>query len=302
MMNTGVIRTPVMKTILCLILGPMLCLLCCGGGQEQNISEEQVREGAGSVNALQLDYVIHIDDIPLTGPQNELVTLYISENMVRYDGVAEVNVADEIRSIKRTSLLDFTDDSHAFLNSEDSSYLLSFYSMEGIPSMPLPESDTVTTAGARIRLVKSRVEEPVNDLADVQKLNIIYVPDRVKGSVRKDSTPVISGEIWYSANHESAQIAANYYGEIAMYLNDDSFPGLELWRVLKKLEVPTLEIQAILKSLDGVMVRADLEVERYSLGKKAAIKIEVDLKNIQERRAARNKFEIPDAYRQALPE
>jgi len=230
------------------------------------------------------------------------VTLYVSENKVRYEGVAEVNVADEVRSIERSSILDFSDNSQAFLNTDDSSYILAFYEFEDNPGNTESAPDAQAVSNSRIRIAKSDETKSIGDFPNCRKLRIINTPDKAKSSSGRDSTPVISGEIWLAEEKETEPLVGNYYQELSAYLNDGKFPGLELWRVLKTLDVPVEVIRTVLQSLEGVIVRADLEVERYSLGKKARIKIEVELENLEERRIARNKLEIPPEFHQALQE
>jgi hypothetical protein len=96
-------------------LALILPILACGsngGGRDGSQGDQKETE---SVQAVLIDYQIEVDNIPLVGPQSEAVELTISDQAVKYIGLAEISVGDEIKKIRHSSILDFSDTSQVCL-------------------------------------------------------------------------------------------------------------------------------------------------------------------------------------------
>lgn len=274
----------------------LLSLIACGSGSRNGDSGSDNQKESESVQALILKYQIEVSNIPLVGPQSEEVDLAISDEAVKYEGLVSLPVADEISKIRHSSILDFADTSQTFLKPADSSYSVEFYKLAATEQAASNgEESSGSGAGYVIILTATDKTEDIGPLAQCHKFNI-----RSKGSLKiskTDSIPSIRGEIWVYGGDDVKDLILNYYRVQGHFLGDSSFEGLELWGILGRLGIPRTGIMGLLDQLDGLLARADLNIELYSLGKKANVSVKADIAEFERKRLPGNYFEAPPQYK-----
>jgi len=279
---------------------PILLFLSCGGngdGERRDVAE---KAEAVLVDAVILDYNIRVENIPLIGPQTELLTLTISEHGVKYEGKAEIQVADELKEVKRASFLDFRDGSLAVLDYKDSSYLLSF-----LDTVKTDENDSLrememSGEDYAIQLVPTEEVQTIMDFNDCHQINLKPVDFVDKQGISSDSVPVLKGHMWLKSGFASDELIGNYYSILAKYYDNPGFEGLEIWRVFKKLGVPRRAISGILRDLEALIIEGDFVCRMYSLGKKANVSIKLTLTDIMEDKVPATLFQIPAEFKPAF--
>ena len=112
-----------------------------------------------------------------------------------------------------------------------------------------------------------------------------------------DSIPSIKGEIWVYGGDDVRELILNYYKMQGRFLSDSAFEGLELWGVLGRLGVPRPAVIDLLDRMDGLLAKADLNVEMYSLGKKANVNVKTDISEFERKRLPGSYFEAPAQYK-----
>jgi hypothetical protein len=270
----------------------ILPILACGGSErEADNGEASDQDRSEAVPAIILHYEISISDIPLVDPQTERIEMAVSPEMIKYTGVTEISVDGDSRQLKRSSILDFSDQSQTFLDAEDSSFTVSFYE---IPERIDTADDTLKMQPYDISLILIDEKKTIPPLEECRKVN---VRSRVNSKLAKsDSIPKLRGELWVYEDDEISQIQLSYYNMLADFLGDPEFDGLELWGVLNRLGIPREEIQGVLRSLEGLVAEADLTVEMYSLGKKASVKVSMKISDFEKKRLPGTYFNIPAEY------
>ncbi len=274
----------------------LLSLLACGSGSRNGDGGSDNQKESESVQALILKYQIEVSNIPLVGPQSEEVDLAISDEAVKYEGLVSLPVADEISKIRHSSILDFADSSQTFLKPADSTYSVEFYKLTATERTPADrEESSGSGSGYIISLTATDKSEDIGQLSQCHKFNI-----RSKGSLnisKTDSIPSIKGEIWVYGGDDVKDLIMNYYRMQSKFLGDSSFEGLELWGVLGRLGIPRTGIMGLLDQLDGLLAKADLNIELYSLGKKANVSVKADIAEFERKRLPGNYFEAPAQYK-----
>lgn len=289
-----------MSALKIFIITILLLGCACGSGSDETSEVSSGSDESDRLNCFQLQYLIKIDDIPLTGPQSEEYTLLLADNFSRYDGVLEVMVGDDITQMERSTYLRFRDTSQVFLYSVDNSYDIKIYAPQSLfDSSADQDSDFSNRPVSRLRFTKTEQFENIGDFGECQKWLVRTKTQKTRYGQAVDSTPTLSGEIWIREESSASSQAIRYYSKISEYLGDDTFDGIELWRVLKKLDIPVQDLKQILDNLNGLIVKADLSCKRYSLGRKAKISVFMNLSDMHEERVASELFGIPDEYNPA---
>ena len=273
-----------------------LLMIACGsdGGSADNDSNG--RDESARVEGMHLRYAIQIDNIPLIGPQSEQIDLFLASGAVHYAGKAEVTVVDEIKQIRRAAILKYSEDRQIILNPEDSTYRIEFYDIKDQNEELEETADELPVPASKVNVTKTDQLEDIADFGSCRKWTIRTSRSNKKD---KDSIPILKGSIWIKEDLNGTEYLAEYYNSLRKYYRDTDFDGLELWRVLRKLDIPAAQLVEILENIDGLIVKADLVCERFSLGRKAKITVSANLSDMLEQRLIRELFEIPAGYEPA---
>jgi len=271
-------------------------MIACGSDNGSAENDRTGTDESARVGGLHLRYSIQIDNIPLIGPQSEHIDLYLASGVVHYDGKVEVTVVDEIKQIRRAAILKYSDSSQIVLNPEDSTYRIEFYDFKGQNEGFEGAAAEVTAPANKVNVTKTDQVEDIAGFSSCRKWTIRTSRSRKQEA---DSIPILSGSIWIKEELNGSEYLAEYYNSLRTYYRDTNFDGLELWRVLRKLDLPAAQLIEILDNIDGLIVKADLVCERYSLGRKAKITVSANLSDMLEQRLIRELFEIPAGYEPA---
>ncbi len=277
-------------------LALILPILACGSNGGDRDGKNGDQKESESVQAVLIKYQIEVDNIPLVGPQSEAVELTISDQAVTYSGLAEISVGDEIKKIRHSSILDFSDTSQTFINTADSTYSVDFLKLPAA-EQALSEKDEnmPSKSGYVINLTSADETENIGPLAGCRKFNVRSA--KGAGLTKSDSIPSLRGEIWIYGGDDVKDMILNYYKTQAGFFRDQSFEGLGLWGVLARLGIPRQGLIGFMDSLSGLVAKADLDVELYSLGKKANISIRADISDFERKRLPGSYFKAPPEYK-----
>jgi hypothetical protein len=277
-------------------LALLLSLLACGSGGKNGGDGNDAQKESASVQAVVLKYDIEVSNIPLVGPQSEEVNLAISDDAVKYAGSVTLPVADDVNRIEHSSILDFSDTSQTFINSADSTYLVKFYK---IAALKKASSEGETNPGYGSGYVISLVlQDETGNIGPLEQCHKFSVRSSKGQALSKsDSIPSLKGNIWVYGGGDVKDIIQNYYKMQAALFHDSTFEGLELWGILGRLGIPNDGLIDWLDNMDGLLAEADLNVELYSLGKKANVNIKVDISEFERKRLPGNYFAAPPQFK-----
>jgi hypothetical protein len=267
---------------------PIVFVLSCGSGSDDEGTISDLDEETGVVNAVVLDYSIHVDNLPLVGPQSEKLKLVIFKDRVKYNGTAEVSIGDETQFIKRASLLDSKSKDQIFINDDDSSYKIISFDKS---TYFYVNDDSVEY----IQIEKLDELTEIDGFSNCKKVKLRpYNRKSISGSA--DSTPVLKGEIWVKQDYANVEPIMRYYENQQSFFRSSDYGGLEIWRVFKQLGLPNEVILDILEAIDGLLVRGEFTCTLYSLGKKANVTISLSLTDVAVKRIPGEELRIPEGY------
>lgn len=260
----------------------------CGGNPDNEAGKDSLRQ-TQALPAVELDYLIKLDNLPLMGPQTESGRLTVSSEVVRYHGSAEVVMGDDRSTVERTEILDFRDFSLSLLQSSDSTYETTFYDKRELPV------DTVLKSSLAIEFTDEYMQ--IDEFQKCRKIVIRDKAEKPKKSGRLDRGTYLNGEIWVISDIESAEILDDYHNRLAALYGGSEFEGLALWRILRRLNVDRPDLQRILLNLEGAVVRAEFLVETATMNKKARVSVSLNLNELLEKKINPAVFDIPEYYR-----
>jgi hypothetical protein len=277
-------------------LALILPILACGSNGGDGNGKNGDQKESESVQAVLIKYQIEVDNIPLVGPQSEAVELTISDRAVKYIGLAEISVGDEIKKIRHFSILDFSDTSQTFINSADSTYSVNFLKFPDAEEASSEKEENIPSkSGYLINMTSADETKNIGPLAGCRKFNVRSA--KGAGLTKSDSIPSLRGEIWIYGGDDVSDMILNYYKTQARFFRDQSFEGLGLWGVLGRLGIPRQGLIGFMDQLSGFVAKADLNVELYSLGKKANISIKADISDFERKRLPGTYFAAPPEYK-----
>ena len=162
------------------------------------------------------------------------------------------------------------------------------------------EGDSLTESRpelSRITVTRTDQLEDIDDFGSCRKWSLRTSRTNKIKSAQSDSIPALSGALWIKEESADSVYLRDYYAALKKCFHDPDFDGLELWRVLHKLDISSEHLIKILDNIDGLIVKADLVCERYSLGRKARITVSANLTDMLEQKLLRVIFEIPEGYK-----
>lgn len=286
-----------MKYIIAILISIGLLCLACGSGNQDAKKNNPAVDDSSLVEGIHFKYTIQVDNIPLVGPQSEKIDLYLTSGLTRSDGMVEVSVADEIKKIYRSSIINFEDYRRTTLNHEDSTYLTEFYNVNGQKE---DNPDSLAADLPKLNKVSITRTDQLEDMAGFGSCRKWTVRTSRAKNIRADSIPALSGSLWIREDDIGRQYVGEYYQVLSKCFHDPDFNGLELWRVLRKLDIRSENLSDILSKIDGVIVKAELVCERYSLGRKVRITVSVNLSDMLEQKLVRGIFTVPEGYEAEL--